>query len=437
MAFSLTGNYILDFALIQALSVFYLSDAALVLMKWRESENQAVRRLFEPPAAAWYEKAAGTNLKLVSSAANPCMKTTGYSIQVLSRMAEILPDYRVVSCLSSPSLCKEWKTIAALQLQFCLEYQKENKCTPRECAAILEGGAFLLHAVNPMEEGQDFLFDLQKLSQKIMEELDIDLAGTMELAVVIRGLTAWLRRNHINHQRSDFLSSLVLEILNRKNRSGLFRISIEGYASVPIGQQLFILDVLLQSYPYVQLDFVLEQIFDMFSSLYRFAYKDAIELLSFKRKNISYTAFEIGALITCLSSIGEYSTNESGQKNTINKMIDSFLELLVQSYIQSHEKEIKRLIRWICLSHEGIIQKKDKPSIRTIFPKRIHLSNHHAGIAWNRNGLINQADILYLCCSMISLIDKNDTNDLYPGNLKIDIPTMESLKVLYELLFHP
>jgi hypothetical protein len=86
---------------------------------------------------------------------------------------------------------------------------------------------------------------------------------------------------------------------------------------------------------------------------------------------------------------------------------------------------------------KGSYKKKDKPSIRTIFPKRIHLSNHHAGIAWNRNGLINQADILYLCCSMISLIDKNDTDDLYPGNLKIDIPTMESLKVLYELLFHP
>ena len=83
MAFSLTGNYILDFALIQALSVFYLSDAALVLMKWRESENQAVRRLFEPPAAAWYEKAAGTNLKLIA-VLQIHMKTTGYSIQVLS-----------------------------------------------------------------------------------------------------------------------------------------------------------------------------------------------------------------------------------------------------------------------------------------------------------------------------------------------------------------
>lgn len=433
MAFTMTGNYILDFAIIQAMSIFYLSEASLPLMKWRDSENQAVSKLPQPPAAAWYEKAAGRSLKMVGSAAKPCMKTTGYSIQVLSRMADILSDYRVMSCLSNASFHKEWRTVAALQLQFCLEYQEENLCTPKEYSTILEGGCYLLHSVNPADEVRDFLPDLQKLSQKIMEELDMSMTGTMELAAVARGLSTWLRHNQIN-QRSDFLSSLALEILNRKNRSGIFHYGFEGYPSAPAGQQFFILDALLQSYPYVQLDHVLEQVFDLFSSLYRVAYQDTIELFAFKRRNISYTAFDIGALLTCLSSIAQYSINESDQRNTIHNMIDSFLEQLVQSYRQSHEKEVNRLIRWICLSHEGIIQRKDKPHVQTIFPKRIHFSSPTSEITWNRSGFINQADVLYLCSSLLSLISGDHSDDPCPAEIKMDIPTIESLKMLFDLL---
>ena len=83
--------------------------------------------------------------------------------------------------------------------------------------------------------------------------------------------------------KKDFLSSLVLETLNRKTDPDSF-VSASKICFCSDRTTTFILDALLQSYPYVQLDFVLEQIFDMFSSLYRFAYKDAIELLSFKRK---------------------------------------------------------------------------------------------------------------------------------------------------------
>src|SRR5690606_12012401 len=138
-----------------------------------------------------------------------------------------------------------------------------------------------------------------------------------------------------------------------KNSTGLFYSSPEGFSSVPSGQQFFILDALLESYPFVQLDHVIEKTFILFSNLYRIAYKEAIELFSFKRRNINYTAFEIGALLTCLNKLAAYSTNEAGQRDIINNTIDSFLDILIHSYNQLHEKEIKKLVRWIYLSHVG------------------------------------------------------------------------------------
>lgn len=435
MVSTITGNPILDFTVIQTMSVFYLSEAALHLLKWQDSESRYAGRLFQPPAAAWYAKAGGTRLKMTNDAARPCMKTTGYSIQALSRMAHILPYYRTVSCLSHSSLHREWKTAAALQLQFCLEYQEENHCSPGERSAILEGGACLLHTGHSVEETPDFMPALQDLFEKITQDLDISMISTMELAEVIRGVSVWLKYNNIK-QRSDFLAYLALEVLNRKSRSGLFHCSPEGNASASSGQQFFILDALLQSYPFVQLDHILEEVFNLFSNLYRIAYKDTIDLFSFKRRNISYTAFDIGALLTCLNRLAEYSSGESNQRDIINNIIDSFLEMLIQSYNKFHEKEIRKLLRWVCLSHHGLIKRKDKPKIMTVFPKRIHLTYPYLDINWNRKGMTNQTGIFFLSSSLLSLLDKEDTE--FPGDaeVKIYIPTLETLKTLLDLFIN-
>ena len=61
MVSTITGNPILDFTVIQTMSVFYLSEAALHLLKWQDSESRYAGRLFQPPAAAWYAKARNSS----------------------------------------------------------------------------------------------------------------------------------------------------------------------------------------------------------------------------------------------------------------------------------------------------------------------------------------------------------------------------------------
>jgi hypothetical protein len=436
MSFQVTGNNILDFALIQSMSIHYLSESAIHLVKWQNSENQHIRKLSEPPVAAWYSKAVGTGLRVPNEVAKPCIKTTAFSIRSLSQLAHILPNYRVLSYLDLDSLLRDWKAIAALQLEFCLEYQKENSCTPGEQSAIIEGGSYFLHVDWANEESPDFMPDLQELSHQLTEELDMTMVSTMELASVLRGISIWFKHNN-NKQRSDFLTSLALEILNRKSRSGLFYSSPEGFSSAPSGQQFFILGALLESFKFIQLDHVIEEVFNIFSNLYRIAYKEAIELFSFKRRRISYTAFEIGALISCLNSLSGYSTNLSGQRDIINNIVDSFLDLIIQSYNHLHEKEINKLVRWIYLAHEGKAKRKDKPHIRTVFPKRIYLSYPYQDIDWNRKGIVSQFGIFYLCSSLLSLIDREDTDFQYNIGMSMDIPAMEAIKALLDIFITP
>ena len=91
MALTITGNSILDLASIQAMSILYLSEAVLPLVKWKEIADPLIAGLEAPPPAAWYEKAAGTKLKMANDIVKPSMIATGFSIQTLSRLAEILP----------------------------------------------------------------------------------------------------------------------------------------------------------------------------------------------------------------------------------------------------------------------------------------------------------------------------------------------------------
>ncbi len=430
MGLSITGNPVLDFVIIQTTSILYLSEAALPLIKWQHSEDASLRSMSVQPIAAWYEKAAGTRMKKTSKADRPCLKTTGFSIQVLSRLAAILPDYRLESCLAKPFSNMEWKTTAALQLQYCLEYQKEYTCTREELASVLEGGAYFLQSVISPDDAGDYQLGLQSLYDNLSAEIDTLRLSTMELACIIRAISAWQKQNNV-HQRSGFLTSLVLEVLNRKNRSGLFHYGIDGFSSASMGQQFFILDALLRSYTLIQLDYVLEEIFEFFSNLYQIAYVDAFDLFAFKRKSISYTAFDTGALLTCLNNIARYSADQSDQKAVINNIIDSFLEFLIQSYNQNHNQEFRKLLRWIFLYREGKAQIKDKPYVRTVFPKRVRLMYPRLEVDWDRKGIVNQGDIFFLCSSLLSLLDEESRFSPAAG-IKLDISSLRSLKALFD-----
>jgi hypothetical protein len=430
MALTITGNSILDMASLQALSILYLSEATLPLVKWKESDDPLIADLVTPPPSAWYEKATGSKLKLTADAIKPSMIATGYSIQTLTRLADILPKYNVDSFLSNPSLHRKWRIIAALQLEYCFEYLEDNSQSVSDNAAVLEGGIWFLKT-NSFQEGfKYYQANLDKIYHNITDRLDPNHISTMGLASAIRGVTVWYKYYN-GYDRDDMLSALVLEVLNRRSQSGLFHYGPYGRASVPIGQQFFILDALLQAYSYVRLDNVLERIFDIFSTLYNIAYKEALNIFTFKQKNISYTAFEVAALLSCLDKIAVYSYDNSEQKNMINQIIDTFLDFLTQSYIEFHEGGVRKLLKWIYLSHECKAVNKDKPDIRTLFPKRVHLRYPGPEISWDRKAIINQADIFFLCSSLLNFLDEKS---LEHTNNNFELPVLNTLGILYDLL---
>lgn len=435
MSTGITGNYILDFAAVQVLTILYLSEAVLPMVKWQDSENPDIRSMTRPPAAAIYEKAGGSRLQMLPNADKPSMKATGLCIQMLSRFTDILPKYGSIEhpLFSSPNLIREWKAIAQLQLQYCLEYIKDHAHTLEDLSYILEGGIYLIKAGLTEEDEQDLIPELNALLHGITEDTDINIAGTMDLACALRAVSAWNNANN-SQQRDAFLTKAALEILNRRSRSGLFHYGPDGYASAPMGQQFFLLDALLVSYPFIMLDHVLEDVFNLFSSLYHISYKEAFDLFSFKRKNINFTAFDTGAVLSCLHNISRYSSDTMEQRETIEQVKNSFLDFLIDSYRQTYEKDISRLLRWAFLIQEGKARTDHKPEIRTAFPRRVQFAYPGPAVNWDRKGIISQDGILYLCTCLLNMIDDEaDIEAADAGSLSLNIPALEAFRILFDL----
>ncbi len=435
MSQSITGNPILDFTLVQSLSILYLSEATLPMVKWQTSGDPLIRGLPCPPVVALYEKAAGRKLRMLPHTGRPSMRATGYSIQVLSRLSEILPGFVTErqSFLAKPSYRQEWKTTAGLQLQFCLEYIAETPCSIEEISTVLEGGATFLQTSPAQKKASDFDPEICRLCDKITGDTDIPSIRTMDLAHAALAVSAWDTQNG-RQGRDSFLTNVALEILSRRSRSGLFHYGPDGPASAPMGQQFYILNALLRSYPFVNLETVLEEIFHLFSNLYNIAWQEAFDLFTFKKKDISYTAFEIGSVLSCLEEISRYS-GETEQKTTIDRIRNTFLDHMIQSYDQDHEKEIRKLLRWIYLSREGRVSMKERPVVLTLFPKRLQL--HYPGPVpdWSRKNIINQEELLFLCHSLLS-IPETSAQEKAASSMKLDLPALETLRSLMEL-FRP
>lgn len=436
MSLTITGNSILDFALVQSLSIIYLSEAVLPMVKWQTSDDVRIKEMAGPPAAALYNKVSGSTFKSLSGSDKPCLITTGLSIQTLSRLADMLPNFiSLDQCfLANPAYPQDWKTTAGIQLEYCLEYMAEHPCTIAESSAVLEGGCCLQEAgYSNLEAEANHKEALGYKAQEIISEFDIDHAATLDIACAVRAVSSWLALNGAT-ERSSFLTAAGLEILNRKSKSGLLDYGPYGYASVTMGQQFFILDALLRSYPYIMLDNVLEDVFDFFSSLYNIAYRQAFNILSFKRKYISYTAFDTSAVLSCLANIARYSSDSSDQKETINQLIDTFLDYITNSYMTTHSKEISRLLKWIFLSQDGKARADKKPVIGTIFPKRLQFRFPGPTIDWSRKGIISQADTLYLCSTLLSLLDGRSRSQDDNSSVDLDLPALEAFRMLMELI---
>jgi hypothetical protein len=435
MSFTLTGNSILDLAASQTLTILYMSEAAIFMENLDDIGSFFSRIKSNPPAVAWYQKASGLKLKRLSDFDDPCILTTAFGIQTLSLLSDLLSKYKLESYLAESSLHEEWKAIALLQLGFCLELLAKRKFNAMEYSLVLEAGIVLINKIQQDDFTYEYKQELEKLYQNLMFNIDINSTGTMELACVIRSISNWNEINNYIH-RDEYLTNLVLEVLSRKSYAGIFHFGPCGKASLPLGQQFFILASLLQSYSFVKLDCVLEEIFNIFTTLYQVAYIDTLELFAFQRRKISYTAFDAGAVLSGLKYIAYYSAENSAQKKLINQLIDVFLEYLTKSYYESHYTEIRKLLKWTFLRHEGKAVIERKPVIRTSLPKYVYFRYPNAEINWNRKGIVNQMDIFYLCTVLLSFLDEKSPGSEenyvhYPKMSEID-----SLEMLLRILLN-
>ena len=117
----------------------------------------------------------------------------------------------------------------------------------------------------------------------------------------------------------------------------------------------------------------------------------------------------------------------------INQIVDTFLEFLTQSYLDFHEDGVRKLLKWICLSHECKVSIENKPSIRTLFPKRIRLSYPGPEISWDRKAITNQADIFFLCSTLLDFLDE-DSALTHENSDNFKLPALNTLSMLFDLL---
>ena len=93
----------------------------------------------------------------------------------------------------------------------------------------------------------------------------------MELADILRGVSAWLNRIHFDY-RNDFLTSLALEVLNRKAETDFF-VSIQLIMPPSAWPAVFRYDALLQAFLYTA-GLYLEEIFSAYLKLHRMLYNE-------------------------------------------------------------------------------------------------------------------------------------------------------------------
>ena len=79
--------------------------------------------------------------------------------------------------------------------------------------------------------------------------------------------------------------------------------------------------------------------------------------------------------------------------------------------MENHDDGVRKLLKWIYLSHECKVGVGNTPSICTLFPKRIRLRYPGPEISWNRKAITNQADIFFLCSTLLDFLNEDSTQE--------------------------
>ncbi|HOB19919.1 MAG TPA: hypothetical protein PK830_01595 [Candidatus Atribacteria bacterium] len=388
------------FALTQVLSILYLSDVPVRLVKWRSSDDPRISAMKIPPPAALYDKAVYTNkgLKKLSRSGLP-WKATSASIRALISLAECL---KVSGFKLSPvAFADELKAIAALQLQYCLDFMPGGICEISDIAAVLEAGSgFLMVCGNgPADIAKNPKPSLDALYERIISDCSIQSRSTMELAWISRGIAAW----DLYKQRSDndlVLSEIVLEIISRKSISGLFSRHSSNTASAPLGQQFFILDAITAAYPFVRLEVVKNRITEIFGRLVNIAYRETPGMFAFWRKEASLSAFDAGAFFSCLDRISGY-IDDPDNKEVISRFRHTAVDLLIKPYVNRYRTSILKGIKWYSIMRNSYDSRiYYRKALCPVFPKRFSVG-HDCRLELSCRRMVRTSDLMYLSASLL------------------------------------
>lgn len=388
------------FALAHVLSILYLSDVSVRLVRWQSSDDPRISAMKIPPPAALYDKAVCTSRGLKKlSRSKLSWKATSACIRALISLAESLKgtDHWIMP----GTFADEIEAIPALQLQYCLDHIPKGIYGIDDLAAVLEAGAgYLLTCGNgPADLASKFEPGLHALYERLTSEHRVQSMSTMELACISKAIAAW----DLYKQKSDqdlFLSEIVLEIISRKSISGLLGRQIYDTGCAAMGQQFFILDALAVSYPFVRLEVIRNRMLEIFERLYSIAYREIPGAFSFWRKDAAISAFAAGAVVSCLGRISRFYS-DTAKKEVLLESRHTAVDLLIRPYIDRYSSPIRKAVKWYRIMQDTVNAGIHPwPNLCPVFSKKVPLSPD-TRLEHSCKGMVRLADLMYLCASLL------------------------------------
>jgi hypothetical protein len=353
------------------------------------------------------------------AAAKPCLRATGLSIALLSRLSRVLlrrplsadwlyPSSELLplaaskaQTLDSHGLAADLAAAAELQLETALQsLRTQPEASDLERMTLLAAAA-ALHGCRD-DTLEDLLRNTKALSAPALADADT-------LAAALDGVGLYLEASG-SADKDSTLTALALEALSRRTFSGLFALDKRGGAPVPLGRQFALMTALLKAYPRIRLDAVLEELFSLFDRLYRTAFQEAAGFLGHPTRSVlRYRGQDLAAVLSSLWALAHLSETGSDQQNHLKGLADTFAQAMTTSFCRHYAAEI-----------HGLFNKTRERTVpanlasRPIIPKYIQCTLPEYAFQWEHRGILRLRDPLALCLVLTESVLERDM-DLMRG----------------------
>lgn len=344
----------------------------------------------------------------------PCLYSTGYSINAITKLCILLLNKpQIMQGLSIPKeLVNDLALIAKLQLEYCLENIGKSHIPLKTLNILIEGclHSIELNHIYKEELDTNIINKTSTLLHRISNSVNWDSLSTLELCAILKSLTLYYKHSYISPQNS-LLNEIALEIIHRQNKLGLTYQNSYNGVTLPLSSQFYIIDCLLATYPYGKFNIIYEQAFAIFNTLYQLSWNPISDYFTLQyNSRVQYTAFDIGAIISSLYRIIHWIEADEQQELLRKILTQSYLKLLINSCGTSYEHEYQTLIEdFKCPNIINTKQyRKNKNATRQpapVFPSSLIVKLNDRRIYRRYNSLIQLWQPLYLCSCLLDLLE--------------------------------